>query len=149
MNISGKEAAAILLYDEPEACASLTGSSGYSSIKGEVAFYSLWQGSLVYVMVTGLPEIEGACSGQMFGFHLHEGDSHYNPGQCPHPMHAGDFPALLANNGCAMMLFYTERFHPKEAIGKKVVIHQMPDDFRSQPSGNSGEPLASGDVYAF
>lgn len=42
------------------------------------------------------------------------------------------------------MNFLTDRITLKEVIGKAVVIHSMPDDFTSQPSGNSGEKIACG-----
>ena len=42
------------------------------------------------------------------------------------------------------MNFLTDRFTLKEIIGRTVVIHSMPDDFTSQPSGNSGEKIACG-----
>lgn len=141
-----KEAVGTLLFDEPEACAKLAGSEKYPSIQGEVLFYSLWQGTLVAVMATGLPFTEGKCEGCFFGFHLHQGDAHYNPENCEHPMHAGDFPVLFGNHGCAVMIFYTEHFYPEQAVGKTVVIHAMPDDFRTQPSGDSGEKIAVGEV---
>lgn len=141
-----KEAVGVLLFDEPEACAKITGSEKYPSIQGEVLFYSIWQGTLVAAMVTGLPFTEGKCSGRFFGFHLHEGNAHYNPEGCEHPMHAGDFPVLFGNSGCALMIFYTEHFHPQQAVGKVAVIHEMPDDFRTQPSGDSGDKIATGEV---
>ncbi|MBO5007752.1 MAG: superoxide dismutase family protein [Clostridia bacterium] len=37
---------------------------------------------------------------------------------------------------------YHIRFTIDEIIGKKVVIHSAPDDFTSQPSGNSGNKIA-------
>lgn len=80
-----KEAAGVLLFDEPEACAKLKGSEKYPSIQGKVFFYSFWQGTLIAAMVTGLPFTVGDCSGRFFGFHLHEGDTHYNPEGCSHP----------------------------------------------------------------
>lgn len=42
------------------------------------------------------------------------------------------------------MSFFTNRFRPSQVIGKSVMIHQNPDDFRSQPSGNAGKRLACG-----
>ncbi len=62
----------------------------------------------------------------------------------PHGNHAGDFPVLFSNDGYAEMTFFTNRFKPWEVIGKSVIIHQNPDDYRSQPSGNSGKRLACG-----
>ena len=70
---------------------------------------------------------------------------HYNPGNCPHPAHAGDMPPLMTDGGgYAWMAFYTKRITMSEVIGRTVVIHSNPDDFHSQPSGNSGKKIACG-----
>lgn len=65
-----------------------------------------------------------------------------------HPEHEGDLPPLLSDKGTAWMMVYTTRFFPEEVVGKTVVIHDMPDDFRTQPSGNSGEKIACGEIVA-
>ena len=36
--------------------------------------------------------------------------------------------------------------HPEDIIGRTVVIHDMADDFRSQPSGGSGKKIACGEI---
>lgn len=141
-----KELAGALLYDEPEAYAVIEGNEQYPLIRGKAALYSLWQGTLVSILVTGLPKGEGPCKGRMFGFHLHDENGHYNPDNCQHPMHAGDFPVLLGNDGCAVTSFYTDRFYPDEVVGKTLVIHENADDYRSQPSGDSGEKIAVGKI---
>ena len=69
---------------------------------------------------------------------------HWNPDNQPHGNHAGDFPVLFSNDGYAEMQFFTNRFKPKDVIGKAIIIHQNPDDYRSQPSGNAGKRLACG-----
>ena len=71
---------------------------------------------------------------------------HYNPKNCPHPLHAGDLPPLLENNGYSYMSFLTNRFKLKDIIGKVVIIHDAPDDFTTQPSGNSGKKIACGKI---
>jgi len=38
----------------------------------------------------------------------------------------------------------TDSFTVKEIIGKTVVIHSMPDDFTTQPSGNAGSKIGCG-----
>lgn len=160
MNKVLNETMLILMKQGPEAQAEITGGSAYPGIKGEVSFYPLWRGSLVIVSVSGLPGSEGECRENFFGFHIHEGAActgneadpfadtgqHYNPGNCPHPAHAGDFPPLLGNDGYALSIFYTDRFFPEEIVGRTVVIHSMPDDFRTQPSGDSGEKIACGEI---
>ena len=61
-----------------------------------------------------------------------------------HPFHSGDLPSLLENNGYAYMTVLTNRFKIADIIGKVVIIHDSPDDFTSQPSGNSGMKIACG-----
>ena len=34
--------------------------------------------------------------------------------------------------------------YQSKPIGRTVIIHNMPDDFASQPSGNAGEKIACG-----
>ena len=38
----------------------------------------------------------------------------------------------------------TDRFSVDEIIGRTVVIHSGPDDFRTQPAGNAGKTIACG-----
>ena len=33
------------------------------------------------------------------------------------------------------------KFQIKDIIGKAIIVHDMPDDFTTQPSGNSGKKL--------
>lgn len=70
--------------------------------------------------------------------------SHYNPNGCGHPNHAGDLPLLFGNNGFALSLFLTNRFYIDEVIGRTVILHDHPDDFTTQPAGNSGTKIACG-----
>lgn len=44
------------------------------------------------------------------------------------------------------MSFLTNKFTLQDVIGKVVIIHSMPDDFTTQPSGNSGEKIACGKI---
>ena len=55
-------------------------------------------------------------------------------------------PPLFGNDGFAMMMFYTDRFYPETVIGRTVVIHDMPDDFKTQPAGDSGMKIACGEI---
>lgn len=133
----------------PYANAEVAGNSMYPEIRGEVYFYEMYGGTFVVASIKNLPEANG-----FHGFHIHTGSScmpmmeggHYNPTNKPHPLHAGDMPPLLANNGMAFGAFYTERFYPEDIVGKVVVIHEMPDDFTSQPSGNPGSIIACGAI---
>lgn len=72
--------------------------------------------------------------------------AHYNPQNCPHPYHAGDLPPLIENNGYSYMRVFLNKFKIKDIIGKVIIIHDMPDDFTTQPSGNSGTKIACGKI---
>lgn len=143
------------------AAADISGNGGkYPNIRGRVVFRQRPDGVLVTAEVKGLPYSDIRCKNRIFGFHIHEGTScsgseeepfseskgHYNPGSCPHPYHAGDMPPLFVNKGYAFMSFFTDRFTVREIIGRVVVIHSQPDDFRTQPSGDSGEKIACGKI---
>ena len=134
------------------ALAKIKGNEMYPYIYGEVLFYEVHGGTVVMASIKNLLDSNG-----FHGFHIHEGGScekmmqggHFNPTNQAHPAHAGDLPPLLANRGNAFSTFYTNRFYPEDVIGKVVVIHAMPDDFKSQPSGNSGTILACGVIEEF
>lgn len=143
-----------------EAIAMLSGGDNLPELCGCVRFIRRSSGVLVRAEVSGLPN-KGCGDSQIFGFHIHEGNScggsmddpfscteaHYNPDKTEHPLHRGDMPPLFGNNGYAFALFYTERFSIDEIIGKTVVIHDSADDFKSQPSGNSGKKIACGVIH--
>lgn len=143
--------------------AKLCGSRLAPALRGQVCFYDVSGGTWVEAEVYGLPPFRPAGQdGQPIGphgFHIHAGNQcesdhaaepfesaggHWNPTNQPHGNQAGDFPVLFSNHGVAIMHFFTDRFAVKDIIGKTVIIHQNPDDYRSQPSGNSGERLACG-----
>jgi len=69
-------------------------------------------------------------------------------GSYAHPHHAGDLPPLFGNNGYALSMFLTTRFSVSEIIGRTVILHSAPDDFTSQPAGNSGVKIACGVIVA-
>lgn len=143
----------------PAATAFLKGSENYPSVCGTVRFYCTRSGVLVKAEVSGLPQANG-CASPVFAFHIHDGEScsgnetdrfanakgHYNPDACPHPYHAGDMPPLFGVNGKAFSCFLTGRYTIREILGKTVILHRMPDDFKTQPSGNAGEKIACGVV---
>lgn len=147
---------------KPNSAADISGGENYPGIRGRVIFRQQKNGVLVTADIYGLPTGETGCDSGVFGFHIHEGEDcgsngqepfsntkgHYNPGDCPHPYHAGDLPPLFENDGYAYMSFLTNRFTATEIIGRTVVIHLNPDDFHSQPSGNSGEKIACGVIKA-
>lgn len=147
-----------VLRSRPRAEAEISGSESYPDISGVVRFYQANKGVIVYAEISGLPHSKIPCDDRIFGFHIHEGNScsgnaedpfanamsHYDTGNCEHPHHSGDMPPLFGNDGLAIMMFFTNRFSIEEIIGRTVVIHDMPDDFKTQPSGNSGKKIACG-----
>lgn len=145
-------------YNLNTAKADIKGNSNHPNISGFVFFEETQNGVIVTAQVEGLPQSQTNCKGRFFGFHIHSGNSctgnaqdefanagaHYNPNNCLHPFHAGDLPPLIENNGCAYMSVLINKFKISDILGKVVIIHDMPDDFTTQPSGNSGTKIACG-----
>ncbi len=149
--------------DTGEAVAYIKGGPLAPDIFGIVIFRNVPGGTLVSADITGLPSYRPAEGGHdpvgPHGFHIHEkgccqtGDpddpfqaagGHWNPDDQPHGNHAGDFPVLFSNRGRSMMTFFTDRFRVWDIIGRAVIIHQNPDDYRTQPAGDAGKRLACG-----
>lgn len=137
-----------MYFGRPAAVAFLRGDGG---LRGRVELISHQGGTLVVARVWGLPESETG----FFALHIHEGGDcagagfpntggHYNPDGRPHPRHAGDLPPLLSSNGRAFLAVLTNRFRPQDVVGRTVVIHSHPDDFKTQPSGGAGSKIACG-----
>lgn len=126
----------------------IKGGKKYPSINGIVTFKETKAGIMITAKINGLPQSENHCTGRFFGFHIHEGTSctgnlndefanaksHLNTTNCPHPFHIGDLPPLIENNGYSYMTVLINKFKLNDIIGKVVIIHDMPDDFTSQPS---------------
>jgi Cu-Zn family superoxide dismutase len=78
---------------------------------------------------------------------------HFNPlGKAhAHPStpnrHAGDLPALKADAGGNARLsteldVITVTDGPTSIIGRGLIVHAQPDDYKTQPTGNAGARLA-------
>jgi Cu-Zn family superoxide dismutase len=100
------------------------------------------------------------------GFHVHEkgdcssGDGvsaggHFNPHGKPHgnpaapDHHAGDMPMLVADaSGSASLAAEMDGVAigagAGDLVGRAVIVHKDPDDFKTQPTGNSGARVACG-----
>jgi len=142
----------------PDASAALRGSAAYPNLRGKVSFYQVGSKVLVTAAVEGFPNENGKCLYPVYAMHIHTGasctgniadpfadtGSHYNPNGCAHPYHAGDLPPLFSNKGSAWSAFVTDRFTVREIINRTVVIHERADDFKTQPSGDSGKKIACG-----
>ncbi|MFP4017183.1 MAG: superoxide dismutase family protein [Halanaerobiales bacterium] len=136
-------------------------------IRGVVNFYNVPDGTEVCADISGLPPYQRNPDGEPIGphgFHIHQNGScevgdpdnpfmaaggHWAPDNQPHGNHAGDFPVLFSNKGRAIMCFFTNRFKPRDVIGRSIIIHQNPDDYRSQPAGNAGKRLACGVIKKY
>lgn len=142
----------------PQAVATLEPTKG-NMAAGTVTFQQNGDRVLVTAKVTGLPP------NSEHGFHVHEkGDcssddgmstaGHFNPGGKPHgpqaaDHHAGDMPALKAGaNGTAEASFelagVTIGSGTTDLVGRGLIVHAGPDDFKTQPTGNSGARVACG-----
>ncbi|MBR2132717.1 MAG: superoxide dismutase family protein [Oscillospiraceae bacterium] len=136
----------------PDAVDRIRGGADAPHLSGEVRFYQECGEVLVVADISGIP----FCAGTgFFALHIHEGSScggdgfaraggHYNPKETVHPSHAGDLPPLMQYRDRAFLAVRTDRFCVQEVVGKTVVIHNEPDDFRSQPAGNAGKKIACG-----
>lgn len=150
------------------AAASIRGGPLAPQLTGVVWFKDVPGGTEVCVDVNGLPPYQPARDGKPpvgpHGFHIHElgncetGDpndpfaasgKHWNPTNQPHGNHPGDFPVLFSNHGRAWMCFFTDKFSVAHVIGRSVIIHENPDDYRSQPAGASGKKLACGVIELY
>lgn len=90
-----------------------------------------------------LPYRNGYCQYPVLGLHIHQGRSCSGNREDPFA-DAGDLPPVFVNEGMAWSAVILTKFTIKEILGRVVILHSMPDDFHSQPSGNSGEKIACG-----
>jgi Cu-Zn family superoxide dismutase len=117
------------------------------------------------VKISGM--VQGLKPDSEFGFHFHEkGDcsapdatsagAHFNPTSQNHgnpkapPHHAGDMLNVKSDaQGVAEVDIDNhdvslQSGQPNDILGKALVVHAKPDDYTTQPSGNSGDRIACG-----
>ncbi|MFT4099871.1 MAG: superoxide dismutase family protein [Burkholderiaceae bacterium] len=109
-------------------------------------------------------EVRGLAPGSEHGFHIHDkGDcgengnasgGHFNPAGGKHGRfgaqgaHAGELPSLVADAaGVARFSVDVPAISLSEGeannvVGRALVVHRDPDDFTTQPAGNSGPRIA-------
>jgi superoxide dismutase, Cu-Zn family len=142
---------------DAKAAAMLEPTSG-NTARGSVTFVQVGDRVRVSAQLTGLkPNAE-------HGFHVHEkGDcssadgmsagGHFNPAAKPHgdyhsgERHAGDMPNVKADAyGNASASFDTTGITigsgAADIVGKGLIVHRDPDDYKSQPAGNAGPRIA-------
>ena len=142
----------------PYSVAYIKGNNENKNLKGTVEFFPWSTGSIIKLEIVGLPNEN---KNNFFGFHIHENGicemednkysfesagKHLDENDNAHPNHTGDLPLIYSNKGYSFMLYYTNRFTPEEVVGKSVIIHEMADDLKTDPSGNSGSRIACGAI---
>jgi Cu-Zn family superoxide dismutase len=153
-------AACVTTPEEPlRANAQLQPTKGNKTF-GEATFEQV--GGKVHVVIY----VQGLKAGQEHGLHIHEvgdcssGDGmstkgHFNPFGTPHgpqagaERHAGDLPSLKAGkDGRAkvdvMLDIITVAAGPASVVGRGLIVHADPDDYKTQPTGNAGARIACG-----
>lgn len=158
----GAAASAAPATAPPSVRINLTSAPG-SAVKGDLTLANAGGA----VSIRG--EITGLSPGKEHGFHVHEvgqcalpdfqsAGGHFNPTKDEHggpkskARHLGDIPNIQADaNGRATLDFRVEGVTlqdkdgaPTEIHGKAPVVHAMADDYKSQPSGDSGARIACG-----
>ncbi len=131
---------------------------------GRATFAQLPQGVLIKLKASNLPP-------GVHGFHIHAGGAchapafasaggHFNPDgkshgfKNPNGPHAGDLPNLtVPPNGTVDVETLAKRVTLEEGPnslfkegGTSLMIHADPDDYLSDPSGNSGARIACGSI---
>ncbi|HEX5801480.1 MAG TPA: superoxide dismutase family protein [Azospira sp.] len=146
----------------PTAEAKLVPTQG-NTASGSVSFRQDGANVVVDARVSGLTP--GA-----HGFHIHDkGDcsaadgtsagGHFNPSAKPHghpehaEHHAGDLPQLIADAAgnaalTATLSGLTIGSGAANIVGRGLIVHAAPDDFKTQPTGNSGARVACGVIAA-
>jgi len=144
-------------FKAPSAEAVLRPAPG-NTAAGTMSFVQQGKSVLIKGQFTGLAP--GA-----HGLNIHEKSDcakpggHFNPfgkrhGDLSRPdHHAGDLPMVVAGaNGQAhfeaLMDGLTLENGVSNILGRSVVVHARPDDFTTQPTGNSGPGVACGIIKA-
>lgn len=129
-----------------------------NNISGIVAFEKTGTGIKITTKVSGLKPGK-------HGFHIHEfGDlsapdftsagGHFSPlknehgAPTAHNRHEGDMGNIEADeNGNAVLEWTDDRVSfqgPNSILGRAVIVHENPDDYTTQPTGNAGGRVAGG-----
>ena len=146
-----------------EAIAEISSASG-SKMNGEAIFIDNGDGTVTLNL-----NVKNATTGE-HALHLHQnGDSsapdatsaggHWNPGDTDHghrsetpAFHAGDIDNMIVGEDSTGTVNMTVSgwsvggVDSTNVVGRAVIIHALPDDFVSQPSGAAGPRVACGVV---
>jgi superoxide dismutase, Cu-Zn family len=143
---------------EPQRATAALKPTKDSKAFGEVTFEQ--KGNKVHVVAY----VQGLAPDREHGFHIHEvGDcsaadgmstkGHFNPYGKPHghyqsgERHAGDLPALKAGKDGRAKVdieldIITVAPGPASIVGRGLIVHTDPDDYKTQPTGNAGARIA-------
>ena len=157
--LAGCEAMQSMWGGGVKATANLQPTKG-STVRGTVNFEQ--RGDKVRVAA----DVSGLRPNGEFGFHVHalgdcsSGDGmsakgHFNPFGKPHgspggaERHAGDLPSLKSDaSGTARLTVEVDTISvgsgPANIVGRGLIVHVQPDDFKTQPTGNAGARSACG-----
>ena len=131
-------------------------------------------GTVSFVQSGDVVKVSGSISGLKpnteHGFHVHEkgdcssGDGmstggHFNPTGKSHghagmgEHHTGDLPSLKADaSGNATFNYESSTIRvgstANDIVGKGLIVHRDPDDYKTQPTGNAGPRLACAVIAA-
>jgi Cu-Zn family superoxide dismutase len=154
--------AAALFAAPPTRAVAVLHPTGGNSVEGQVTFSKTDGGVKVSGHITGLTPGK-------HGFHIHEfGDctapdgtsagGHFNPAGAQHGAptdamrHEGDLGNVDANAQGVADIDYVDTHASFEGeasiLGRGVIVHAAPDDFKTQPTGNAGARVACGVIGA-
>lgn len=140
--------------------AALSGTTSDTTVSGTVKFDAQSDGKVKMTVDISVPKE----ANKTVAMHIHENGAcsdmgkaaggHWNPTNMQHgkwgegSYHAGDIGNIqLDGNGKGTMTMETDQWaiggtdKNKDILGKSIILHSGPDDFKSQPSGNSGSRI--------
>ena len=155
-------------------CAANSPSGPSATAKLEPTRGNVTAGTVNFVQAGDVVKVSGTISGLKpgaeHGLHVHEkgdcssGDGmstggHFNPGGKPHGSHgvgehhAGDLPSLKADaSGKASFSFESRTIRvgstANDIVGRGLIVHRDPDDYKTQPTGNAGPRVACAVITA-
>jgi len=160
----GDEERVAVLQSSPVGARAVIEPTEGSDARGEASFIETDEGLEIVVTMTGLTpgphgihiHENGDCSGpkaEAAGSHFNpDGTNHGAPSSAPTERHAGDLGNLHAddqgNAELAMTMPDLELQGDRGVVGKAMIVHSGEDDLMSQPSGESGDPVACGVIEA-
>lgn len=165
----GMAALGLFIYSCKSSTSSTTDDSKKVGIHFESKSGSKVEGTAVFIKKNGVVSLEAKLTGLdpgVHAIHIHEkadcssadassAGGHWNPTFKKHgkwgetECHKGDIGNFTANvDGEATVLFKTDEWcigcedKTKDILGKGLIVHQKPDDYVTQPTGDAGARVA-------